>query len=61
MRSWLKDIRVKKQMTMKAVATDAGISESYYNQIENGTRGCPVDTAKKIAAVLGFNWTKFFE
>ena len=61
MRAWLKDIRVKKQMTMKTVATDAGISESYYNQIEHGTRGCPVDTAKKIAAVLGFDWIKFFE
>jgi transcriptional regulator with XRE-family HTH domain len=61
MRTWLKTIRVDKGMTMKAVANNAGISECYYNQIENGVRNCPVDTAKKIAAVLGFKWTKFFE
>ncbi len=61
MRGWLKDIRIKKGMTMKSVADKAGLSESYYNQIENGVRNCPVDTAKKIATVLEFEWIKFFE
>ena len=61
MREWLKKIRSNKCMTMKFVANEAGISESYYNQIENGTRNCTVDTAKKIANTLGFEWTIFFE
>lgn len=61
MRKWLKEIRKTKKLTMKAVAESAGISESYYCTIENGSRNCPVETAKRIAAVLEFNWTKFFE
>ena len=61
MREWLKKIRTDKQLTMKAVADNAGISESYYCTIENGVRNCPVGTAKKIASVLGFSWEKFFE
>ena len=61
MRNWLKEMRLSKKLTMNDVATAAGISECYYNQIENGTRGCPVKTAKKIAEVLGFDWQKFYE
>lgn len=29
--------------------------------IESGNRDGPVHTAKKIAKVLDFNWTKFYE
>lgn len=61
MREWMKEIRKTKGFTMKDVAESAGISESYYCTIENGSRNCPVETAKKIAVVLGFEWTKFFE
>lgn len=61
MREWLKKIRTERQMTMKAIAVQAGISECYYSQIEGGSRDCPVKTAKKIAEVLGFDWQKFFE
>jgi transcriptional regulator with XRE-family HTH domain len=60
-RKWLKELREKRSFTMKTVAERAGISECYYSQIENGSRNCPVETAKKIAVVLGFEWTKFFE
>ena len=61
MRKWLKEQREEKKFTMKTVADKAEISECYYNQIENGTRNCPVKTAKKIANALGFPWEKFFE
>jgi transcriptional regulator with XRE-family HTH domain len=61
MREWLKKMREQKCLTMKTVAVAAGISECYYSQIEGGTRNCPVNTAKKIAEVLGFDWQKFFE
>ena len=60
-KKWLKEIRDSKEMTMKTVAVAAGISECYYSQIENGSRGCSVTVAKKIAEVLGFDWQKFFE
>lgn len=61
MREWLIEARKKKGLTQVEVATKSGISRQYYNFIENGERNCPVDTAKKIAQVLDFSWTKFFE
>lgn len=63
MRIWLKNLREKKQLSQQRVAEMAGLSQSYYAGIETGARGnqLPVDTAKKIADVLGFRWILFFE
>ena len=61
MRKWLKDLRTATGITQAKVAEAAGICESAYSMIESGKRDCAVDTAKKIAAVLGFDWTRFFE
>lgn len=61
MRDWLIEIRKSKNLTQDEVATKSGISRQYYSFIENGDRNCPVETAKKIADALGFDWTKFFE
>ena len=60
-RAWLEKIRTKKKMTMREVATAAGISECYYSQIESGKRNVPVPTAKAIGAALDFDWQKFYE
>lgn len=63
MRSWLADIRKGANKTQQNVASAAGISQAYYAGIELGIRGKPlsVPIAKKIAAVLGFDWTRFYE
>jgi putative transcriptional regulator len=61
MRKWLFEIRKRKNLTMAEVAAKSNISESYYSLIESGNRDVPVHTAKKIAKVLDFNWTKFYE
>ena len=53
--------RKKANFTQREVGKLSGISESYYSMIESGDRKPTVKTAKKIAAVLGFNWTLFFE
>lgn len=55
MRSWLKNARESKGLTMKAAADGLNISESYYCSIENGTRQKRMDItlASKIAAVFG--------
>lgn len=53
--------RKKKNFTQREVGKLSGISESYYNMIENGERKPPVKTAKRIASVLGFSWTQFFD
>lgn len=59
-RQWLKDIRTENGMTQKVVAERAGITQPSYHLIECGENNPAVDTAKQIAAVLGFDWTRFF-
>ncbi len=61
MRDWLKTIRRERGLQAQEAAKEIGISVSYYCQIENGKRDCPVPTAKRIAAVLGFDWTRFYD
>ena len=61
MRTWLKVRRVAWQLKSGDVAKAAGISQPVYSQIENGKKNPSVATAKRIASVLGFEWTKFFE
>lgn len=58
-RLWL--IKLRDNRTQEDVAGEAGIARSYYTQIETGERTPSVVIAKKVAAVLGFNWTLFFE
>lgn len=58
---WLKKIRIEKGMSGEAVGNQAGITQQHYNFIENGKRRPSVGVAKRIAAVLGFEWTRFFE
>ena len=61
MRPWLRELRKEKGMSRKEAAKAAGMSVSYLDSIENGSRNASVPAAKKLAAVLGFSWTKFFE
>lgn len=61
MREWLAKIRKENKLTMRQTACLAGISECYYNQIENGSRNASVKVAMKIAKALGFDWQMFFE
>lgn len=61
MNDYLKEKRKKRNMTMRDVGEKANISESYYSLIERGKRNPSPKTAKQIANVLGFKWTKFYE
>lgn len=63
MRTWLVDMRTASGKSQRGVADASGISQSYYAGIELGTRGKPlaVPIAKRIAAVLGFDWTRFYD
>lgn len=58
---WLEEIRVSRGMSQKDVAEAANISQPTYSNIEKGKRGISVETARRIAAVLGFEWTRFYE
>lgn len=59
-RQWLKDIRIEKCMTQKSVAEKVKIAQPSYHQIECGENNPSVETAQRIAAVLGFDWTLFY-
>ena len=61
MRTWLKDIRAKKELTQQEVANAANVDVTMICKIELGERRPSVEVAKKIASVLGFNWTRFYE
>ena len=55
MREYLEVMRKSKGLTQKAVADAVGISQAYYNQIENGKRGgrMMIDVFAKLASALG--------
>ena len=59
MRKWL--IELRNGYTQTQIAEAAGITQQMYSYIELGERRPSVEVAKKIAAVMGFHWTRFFE
>lgn len=61
MRIWLKDIRDSRHMSQAEVAECAKITQPAYSNIELGKRNPSIDAAKKIAEVLGFPWTRFYD
>ena len=60
-RQWLKELRQRNNLTQEQLAKMVGISRTMITEIENGKANPSVEVAKKIAAVLGFDWTRFYE
>lgn len=60
-RDWLVIKRSEVELTQEEVASSADIARTTYASIEQGERDPSVNVAKKIAEVLKFNWTFFFE
>jgi len=58
---WLKELRLKKRLTQEETAKAAGMKRASYGNVETGVRTPSVKAAKRIAAVLGFEWQRFFE
>lgn len=59
--TWLKTIREDKKLSQEEVSQAADITQASYSNIENAKRTPSVPVAKKIAAVMGFDWTRFYE
>jgi len=57
----LKIKRKKKLLTQQQLAELVGVDRTLISKIESGAVTPSVTTAKKIAAVLGFDWVRFFE
>jgi len=60
-RIWFKQIREEKGFTQEELAAKIGKTRQHIGLIENGVVAPSVEVAKKIAAVLGFNWTRFYD
>ena len=60
-REWLARIREAKGMSQAEVGKQSGIVQQSYQQIEKGESRPKIETAKRIATVLGFSWTRFYE
>jgi transcriptional regulator with XRE-family HTH domain len=59
--TWLRRIRKERGLSQIQVALNANIAQPTYCNIENGLRHPSPAVAKKIASILGFDWTLFFE
>ncbi len=57
----LKITRKNKRLTQQQLAELVGVDRTLISKIESGVATPSVTTAKKIAAVLGFHWTRFFD
>ena len=60
-RYWLIKFRERKGLSQSKIAKEIGVSQQMYNYIENGKRNPSPKLAKKIADVLNFSWTEFYE
>lgn len=61
MKKWLEKKRTDKKMTQYQVAKLSNMPRTTYSSIEQGRRRPSVKNAMRIATVLGFDWTIFFE
>ena len=58
--SRLREIRESRGMTLTAVARQAGLSRSFYTQVEHARQTISVDRAFILASVLGVEMTELF-
>lgn len=57
----IKKLRESKEMTQNEFARLIGVDRSAVAKWETRKARPSVETAKRIAAVLGFEWARFFE
>lgn len=60
-REWLIKKRESKNKSQEQLAEECNVTQMAISNIENGYRRPSPELSKKIAKVLGFEWTKFYE
>ena len=58
------ELRIKRTevgLTQKELALKVGVQQPQISKIEHGVCEPDVKTAKRIAKVLGFDWTEFYK
>lgn len=61
MREWLVDARKKKGLTQAEISRRIQVSQVAYFWYEHGRCAPKPATAKRIASVLGIDWTRFYD
>lgn len=60
-RKWLIELRQNKSLSQEEVAELCDTTQMTISNIENGVRRPSPTLAQKLAKVLNFNWTRFYE
>lgn len=60
-RAWLLRLRKEAKLTQEEVADLVQTTQQHYSLIEKGERRPSPRLAKRIAALLEFEWVKFYE
>ena len=60
-RLWLISFRKKAGLTQQEVSKLCDITQQAYGQYETGQRRPNPENCKKIAKILNFKWTKFYD
>lgn len=58
---WLFNARKAKGLSQREVSNRVGIKQPSYCAIETGASKPKPETAKRIASVLDFDWTLFYQ
>ncbi len=59
-REWLIQKRKEKELDQKHISELLGVTQQFYNFIENGKRRPSPEIAQKIGKILGIDWTVFY-
>ncbi len=57
---WLKEHRIAAGMTQDELGEASGVDRSLISKLETGSANASPTTAKAIAKILKFDWTRFF-
>ena len=57
----LRELRLKKKLTVEQLATKAGVHKNNIYFIESGTRTASVNMAQRLAPFLGCKWHELID
>ena len=57
----LKELRIKKDITVKRICRELNISTRCYYYYESGERKLSPEMAKKVALIIGVNWWELYD
>lgn len=60
-REWLINLRNEKELTQETLAEMCNTTQMTISNIENGTRRPSTKLAQRLANILDFKWTRFYE